>query len=167
MKTLILVRHAKTEQLGYMSSKSDFERALKPRGYNDTKLVAKDMINRDSKPDLLISSKAMRAKQTARLFAEELGIDKQEIILEQFLYDGYTTSELLSYLEKFDSTHESIMIVGHNPEIAMTAISLTDSDYLHFPTTGTIAISFNVDNWEDINARDGKIEWFVTPKMFK
>ncbi|MCU4156927.1 histidine phosphatase family protein [Carboxylicivirga sp. A043] len=167
MKTLILVRHAKTEQLGYMSSKSDFERSLKPRGYNDTKLVAKDMISRKIRPNLLISSKAMRAKQTARLFAEQLDIDKQDIVLEQFLYDGYTTSELLSYLEQFGALHDNIMIVGHNPEIAMTAISLTDSDYLHFPTTGTIAISFNVDSWEDINAREGKIEWFVAPKMFK
>jgi phosphohistidine phosphatase len=167
MKTLILIRHAKTEQLGYLSSKSDFERALKPRGYNDTKLIAKDLINRGTKPHLLISSKAIRAKQTAHLLAEQLNINKEEVRLEQFLYDGYTTSELLSYLEQFGKKHDSIMIVGHNPEIAMTAISLTDSDYLHFPTTGTIAISFDVDNWEDINAREGKIEWFITPKMFK
>ena len=59
------------------------------------------------------------------------------------------------------------MIVGHNPEIAMMAINFTDSDYLHFPTTGTIGISFDVDNWQDINAREGKIAWFISPRIIK
>ncbi|MBK3518516.1 SixA phosphatase family protein [Carboxylicivirga marina] len=167
MKTIVLVRHAKTEQLGYMSSKSDFERELKPRGYGDTKLVASDMIKRNFKPDLLISSKAVRAKQTALLLADKLSIDESKIVFEQFIYDGYTTSELLNYIAQIGGMHDSIMIVGHNPEIAMTAINLTDSDYLHFPTTGSIAITFDTNNWENVNAREGKIDWFISPKMFK
>ncbi|MCT4587068.1 MAG: histidine phosphatase family protein [Carboxylicivirga sp.] len=167
MKTLILTRHAKTEQLGYFSTKSDFERELKPRGYKDSKLIADDMIQRQVKPDLLVSSKAKRAEQTTEIFAEKLGISKETIVHEQFLYDGYTTSELMSFIGQYENQHDCIMVVGHNPEIAMTAITLTGSDYLHFPTTGTIAISFDVDNWENINAREGKIEWFISPKEFK
>ena len=167
MKTLILTRHAKTEQIGYMIAKSDFERELKPRGFNDSKLIADDMIQRGIRLDLLVTSKAARAEQTTEIFAKKLGINKQEIVHEQFLYDGYTTSELINFLGQYKDNHDYIMIVGHNPEIAMTAITLTDSDYLHFPTTGTIAISFDVDNWENINAREGKIEWFATPKMLK
>lgn len=167
MKTLILTRHAKTEQLSYMSSKSDFERELKPRGYNDSKLIANDLLQRNIIPDLLITSKAQRAEQTAAIFADTFNMDKSLMVHEQFLYDGYTTSELITYLGQYNHTCNTIMLVGHNPEIAMTAITLTDSDYLHFPTTGTIAITFNVNNWEDINAREGKIDWFVSPKMLK
>lgn len=167
MKTLILTRHAKTEQLGYMSTKSDFERVLKPRGINDARLVAEDMIQHLIKPNLLVTSKAKRAEQTTDIFAEAFHIDKSAVVHEQFLYDGYTTSELISYLGQFKNQHNVIMVVGHNPEIAMTAITLTDSDYLHFPTTGTIAISFDVTNWEDINAREGTIDWFVSPRILK
>ncbi|WP_439184781.1 SixA phosphatase family protein [Carboxylicivirga taeanensis] len=167
MKTLILTRHAKTEQLAYNSSKSDFERALKPRGFNDATIVASDMVQRLIKPDLLITSTAKRAEQTTEIFAAAFHIDKSSVKHEQFLYDGYTTSELLSYLAQFRDQHECIMIVGHNPEIAMSAITLTDSDYLHFPTTGTIAIAFDAINWEDINAREGKIKWFTSPKLLK
>lgn len=167
MKTLLLTRHAKTEQLGYMSSKTDFERALKPRGFEDSQLVADELVRRNIRPDLLITSKAIRAEQTSEVFAEAFNIDKAAVLHEQFLYDGYTTSELLTYLAQFNNSHSSIMIVGHNPEIAMTAITLSDSDYLHFPTTGTIAISFKVDSWEDVNAREGHIEWFISPKMMK
>jgi len=167
MKTLILVRHSKTEQLSFKSSKSDFDRELKPRGVKDSKLVAKELINRHINPDLLVCSKAIRAKQTAHNFAGLLGIKKQDIVFEQFIYDGYTTSELIDYLAQFHHKYESIMVVGHNPEIEITAMNLTDSDYLHFPTTGTIAISFNVDSWLEIESQKGNIEWLITPKMFK
>lgn len=167
MKTLLLTRHAKTEQLSYLNSKSDFERALTTRGIHDAGLVAQDILQRHAMPDLLITSKAKRAKQTTHIFAESFGIAKTAIVQEQFLYDGYTTSELIDYLSQYQTRYDTIMIVGHNPEIAMTAITLTDSSYLHFPTTGTIAISFEANNWEDINAREGKTEWFVNPKILK
>ncbi|TRX70910.1 histidine phosphatase family protein [Carboxylicivirga sp. M1479] len=167
MKTLILARHAKTEQIGFMSSKSDFERELLPRGYSDSILVAESMKSKRIKPNLLITSKACRAEQTTERFANNLGIEPSNIVHEQFLYDGYTTSQLIDYLAQYDDHHETIMIIGHNPEIAMMAINFTDSDYLHFPTTGTISISFNTDKWSEINAREGKIEWFVSPKMLK
>ncbi len=167
MKTLILTRHAKTEQLSTGSTKPDFERVLKPRGHHDCELVGSDLKSRHVQPCLLISSKAKRAKQTAEIFAGCLGIDKKHIIFEQFLYDGYTPSELLNYLAQFDQRYASIMIVGHNPEIAMTSISLTGSHEIHVPTTGTIAISFSVNNWKEIKAREGKVEWYITPKMLK
>ncbi len=167
MKTLILTRHGKTEQLSPESSKTDFERVLKPRGYKDSELVAGDLLNRHIQPDLLISSKAVRAQQTAYIFAGLLGINRHDIILEQFLYDGYIPGEFLNYLTRYSHRYESIMVVGHNPELAMTAISLTDNHDLYLPTAGTVAISFNVDNWNEINVREGTVEWLVTPKMFK
>ncbi len=167
MKTIILVRHAKTEQLGYMSSKSDFERELKPRGYTDTKLITSDMNKRGIKPDLIVTSKAARATQTAELMAQDFGIEKSELVRKQFIYDGYTTSEFIDFLGQYQELNDSIMVVGHNPEIAMMAINLSGSDYLHFPTAATIAISFDTNNWNEINVREGKIEWFITPKDFK
>ncbi len=167
MKTLLLVRHAKTEQLSFDSQKSDFERELKPRGFKDSELIAGELIKREAQPDVLISSKAMRAKQTAHHLSELLGINNKDIIFESFLYGSYTASQLINYLAQFKDKHQSIMIVGHNPEIAMTAMSLTDSDYLHFPTTGTIAISFDVDNWSAIKSQQGTVEWLITPKMLK
>jgi len=166
MLTLILVRHAKTEQLAYNSLKSDFERELKPRGYSDTELVADQLLSKDIVPDLLITSKATRANQTANILAEKLGIAKPDIIGEQFIYDGYTTSQFISYLNQFEN-QRCIMVVGHNPEIAMMAINLSGSDYLDFPTTATIGITFDAKSWKDINAREGQIAWFITPKMLK
>jgi len=165
MLTLILVRHAKTEQLAFGSTISDFERELKPRGYEDTKLIAQTFIEKGIKPNVLITSKAVRAEQTASLLTQELGVD--HIVGEQFIYDGYTTSEFIEYLGQYPKEKRIIMVVGHNPEIAMMATNLSNSDYLHFPTAGSAAISFNKENWKDINAREGKLEWLISPKMKK
>lgn len=167
MKTLILARHAKTEQLAAGDTKSDFERELKPRGYKDCRLVSTDLLNRHIQPGLLITSNAVRAQQTAVTFAELLSIDSGKIIQQPFLYNGYTTPELLSYLARFDRQHQSIMIVGHNPEIAMSASVLSNHNCLHFPTSAAVAISFNVESWQQLKSRSGKIECFITPKMLK
>ena len=167
MLTLILVRHAKTEQLAFKSSKTDFERKLKPRGFTDTELVADELIRKVIKLDLLITSKAVRADQTATLFANKFDIQDNKIIREQFIYDGYTTTDFITYLSQFKKEYATIMVVGHNPEIAMMAINITDSNYLDFPTTATAVISFDVENWKDINAREGKLEWLITPKVLK
>ncbi len=166
MKRLILVRHAKTEQLDYHSVKTDYQRELKPRGYADSKLIAEKLVKMGIKPDLIVSSSAKRAKQTAKLFAQQLQYDPELIDYHRFIYDGYTTSEFLGFLEQFGQNHETIMVVGHNPEIAMLAINLSEGDYYHFPTCATTAINFNTDDWKAINAREGKPEWFIYPSMF-
>ncbi len=166
MKKLILVRHSKTEQL-YDYSKSDFERKLLPRGQKDAELIANQLKAKNIIPDLFITSKAKRAKQTAKVFADQLGYDSNKIVKEQFLYDGYTTGEMLSYIEKFGSQHDCIIIFGHNPDIASFTTRLVSNDLWHFPTSCTTVINFNIDNWKDIEVGAGKMELYLYPKMFK
>ncbi|MCU4175135.1 SixA phosphatase family protein [Carboxylicivirga sp. N1Y90] len=167
MKTLILMRHAKTEQLEYGTSKSDFERELKPRGYKDIKLIASEIIRFESIPDLIISSTASRAKQTAQNLAEHLSYDQSLIRYEQFIYDGYTTTDFLSFMEQLDSKYDTIAVVGHNPEIAMMAVNLCNDNIFHFPTSATISISFDQQSWKEIKAREGKTNWFTYPSMLR
>lgn len=165
MKTLILVRHAKTETIH--AGINDFERRLKPRGHQDSKIITNQLMKKQVKPDLFVSSKAARAQQTAELFANELDYPIDSIRYEQFLYTGYTTGEFIDYLGKYEEDHDTIMVFGHNPDIAMLAINLTDDNFFHFPTAAAVAISFDVDSWSAISAREGKTKWFIFPKQFK
>ncbi len=166
MKKIILVRHAKTEQL-LDYNKSDFDRKLLPRGHKDSTLIADQLKNKGYLPDLYITSSAKRARQTAELFALILGHDTDNIKKEQFIYDGYTTSDMLSYVEKFDDNINTIIIFGHNPDIASFTINLINEDIWHFPTSCTTVIRFEVDSWKDVKAREGKIELYLYPKMLK
>ncbi len=166
MKKLILVRHSKTEQV-YDYDTTDFDRKLLPRGHKDSMIIAEQLKLKDYTPDLFITSKAKRARQTAKLFAEHLGYPKENILKEQFIYDGYTTSEILSYLSKIGEDHDIIIVFGHNPDIAGLTVNLITEDLWHFPTTCTTVINFAADTWKEIEARAGKVELYIYPKMFK
>lgn len=166
MKKLILVRHAKTEQL-YDYSKSDFDRELLPRGHKDSELIARHLKAKGHLPDLMISSTAKRAQQTAILFADYFAYPKEKIQNEQFIYGGYTTSQMLRFIGGCSDAYDSIIIFGHNPDIAGFTIKLIEDDLWHFPTGCASVIAFSVDSWKDIEVRAGKLELHVYPAMLK
>lgn len=166
MKKLILVRHAKTEQLNDFSQ-SDFDRRLLPRGNKDATLIAEQLKAKDIFPDLFITSKAKRAKQTANIYADILKYKTGDILKEQFIYDGYTTSEMLNFINQLNNKLDSVIIFGHNPDIANFTVNLVNDDIWHFPTSCTTVINFDIKSWKDIKAREGKMELYIYPKMFK
>ena len=72
MKTLLLIRHAKSSWDNLQLS--DFERPLNDRGKNDAPLMAKRVKERKIKIERFISSPAKRAKKTAAIFMDEYGM---------------------------------------------------------------------------------------------
>jgi len=166
MKKLILVRHAKTEQL-FDYSRSDYDRNLLPRGIEDSKLIATQLKEIGCKPDIYISSSANRAKQTCELFLEYLGPMGTEVFYERFIYEGYTTETMLKYLSGIDNKKESAILFGHNPDIAGFTVNLTSEDLFHFPTGVAVVLKFDVDSWDQIEARQGRVETYLYPSMFK
>ena len=166
MKNIILVRHAKTEALSDFN-KSDFERELLPRGRKDSLIMAEQLKKRGIKPDLFITSAAKRAEQTANIFAEQLGYPLDKIRKEQFIYDGYTTDEMLRFLGQFDEQYNTIIIFGHNPDIAGLTVNLVDEDLYHFPTSCTTALHYSIKSWKDIEPRQGGLIAYMYPKQFK
>ncbi len=165
MKKLILIRHAKTETV--VAGQNDFLRVLKPRGTSDALLMAEKLKEHSIKPDLIVSSPAKRAEQTALLFAQAFHYPIEKIDRQQFIYDGYTSGEFVAFLNQQPDDCEQILVIGHNPEIAMLAINLTDGNFFHFPTTATVVINFDTDSWKNANSREGKTELFIYPKQFK
>jgi len=75
MKQLLLIRHAKSSWTNI--GQEDFERPLNERGIRDAPLMAKKLIEKNYKPDALISSTAVRALETATFFAEVMGFKKK------------------------------------------------------------------------------------------
>ncbi len=165
MKRLILVRHSKAEE--QLGSQDDKDRNLKSRGRSDARLIAEKLLEEGIKPGLIISSSARRAMQTAQIIADSFGYTKDKINYHDFIYDGYTSGEFVTFISKMPNHIDQILVVGHNPEIAMLAINLTGGNFFHFPTTATVVIRFNIDDWKNANSREGKSEMFLYPKMLK
>ncbi len=163
MKRLILVRHGKANP--EHKEENDIERDLIKKGQKDSKLIA-DVLKKNSiKPDLIISSVADRAVQTAEIFADVMGIEKSEIKKEQFLYDGYTTGQLSDYIGEQSDDLNNIMIIGHNPFISQSGIRLSKNFHQSFPTVGCLGLKFDVEGWH-LEPGSGDIDFFEFPKKY-
>ena len=84
MKTLILVRHAKSSHS--FGLPSDFDRPLNERGFREASEMGKKLFKKKIQIDLFISSPAVRAKTTAELFVAEYNRKLKEIVLMPSLY---------------------------------------------------------------------------------
>ena len=84
MKTVLLVRHAKSDWGD--PSLSDFDRPLNGRGKSDAPVMAHRLLDKNIFIDAFISSPANRAKKTAGIFAKAYKRDKDEIIFRDELY---------------------------------------------------------------------------------
>jgi len=161
MKTLYLVRHAKSS---WEHDVIDHERPLKKRGFEDANLVSKHIKEIISLPGCVMSSDAMRAKTTASIFADNLGIDTDSIILNHKLYD-FSGNDLIKVIKACDDAVDTLMVFGHNH--AMTAVvNAFGSTYVgNVATSGFTAIQFNVNTWQNIEK--GETTLMVFPKDLK
>ena len=112
---LLIVRHAKSDWSGDIAK--DFDRPLAKRGKKTLSVIAEWLDSQHIKPDLLVSSPALRAKQTAQAIIEKLHIPDQTITFDDRLYLA-DTDILLEVLEEAAHSQpqpKSVMLVGHNP----------------------------------------------------
>ena len=84
MKTLILVRHAKSSW--DTAGLSDFDRPVNERGKKDAPEMAARLKEKGIEFDCFVSSPAKRAKKTARYFAEAFDLKKDDVRLLDQLY---------------------------------------------------------------------------------
>jgi len=162
MKTLILVRHAKTEPIH--SKITDRERNLLNRGVNDAHMVSLKLLDKKIIPDLIISSPANRAIETAEIFADNFDYSKNKILIKELIYDHYTTNDFIKMLSKIPDKHQKVMVFGHNPSFEILAYRFTNEFNKHLPTAGLIGINFDVKSWSEIEAGKGKFLFFYFPK---
>src|SRR5215469_4080537 len=83
-RQLIIMRHAKA---GELPGGPDIERALRPRGQRNAESAGAWLAERDVIPDLVLCSKARRARQTWQHVNERLRA-QPEMIVDARLYDA-------------------------------------------------------------------------------
>ena len=141
-KKIIIIRHAKSSWTDF--SLSDFDRTLDDRGLKDAPVMANRLKEAGHIPNKIITSSAVRAKNTAAYFANALSINKEETRL---LYHG-EPEDYLEQIQLLDETISCIALVGHNPGITHIANLIKPGVTDNIPTCGII-----------IAEMDGKIKW--------
>jgi phosphohistidine phosphatase len=164
MKKIFIVRHAKSVPYGY---DDDFNRDLRERGKKDAMLVSKELSKQGIIADAMISSPAVRAIKTAKIFAKYMGFKKKNIQEMEKIYEGLTTSQFLDIIRKLPDRLDTVFFFGHNPEFHYFTSYLLKSYNNEMPTCATIGINFTVNKWQEVGAHSGKQEVKIIPKMLR
>lgn len=143
LKTLHIVRHGKALQ-DYFSI-NDEDRPLIEKGIVNSEAAARRLQAQYATPDLIVSSHAARALHTAHIFARVMGYPSQRVQVNEKLYsDG--ENEVYAILKNLPDKIESVMIVGHNPDLTYVA-HFYDKNQISgsIPTSGVVTIHFDAD----------------------
>lgn len=146
MKTLFLVRHAKSSRDD--PALPDRERPLNDRGLHDAPRAGKRLADRNVKPDLIVSSPALRALTTAQLIADEIGYKRKDIVVDDRLY-GSSAANLLAFVHTLDKKLDRVMLFGHNPEFTDLAHRLS-SEIADMPTCAVAEYRYDTKAWGDV-----------------
>ena len=112
-RELLLLRHGKSD---WSVASDDFNRPLKKRGINGAQRIGAWLLQQALIPDLVVSSPAQRAIQTAELCCNTMGIETSHIVQDERLYLA-DLDDLLSVLAACPADKRRVMVVGHNPDL--------------------------------------------------
>lgn len=164
MKTLYVIRHAKSSWADM--SLPDHDRPLLPAGMRKTQRIVGFLKSKKIKPDLMLSSTAVRALETAKLIAEGIGYSPDQIKTDSNMYHA-SSGTIFNELYGLSNDIESVMIFGHNPTFTYFVNKFIDPPIDNLPTSGFVGIEFDTNNWEEINEADYRVRFVVFPRMLK
>ncbi len=157
---LYILRHGKAEPYGHRFP-SDGIRPLSKKGLKRTQLSAKGMKAANVKVDLIVSSPLLRARQTAEIVHEGLGMD-EPIQFSETLASG-DVRLILSTIEAHSSL-SGLMLVGHEPTLSELISTVASGSYhtaFNLKPGGMCKLNLSAVSL----SRSATIEWFVTPKQ--
>ena len=161
MKTLVLIRHAKSSW--DFPHLRDYERPLNARGEKDAPEMARRLAKLDIKPDMVCSSGAERAIQTAKTITTFLHYPAYEIEVDDRIYHASSKS-LLEYIKRIEHPANTIYLVGHNPGLTEFLNLVADENIENIPTCGIAGIEFRIEKWSEVKSGLGKLIFYDYPK---
>lgn len=161
MKMLYLVRHAKSDWSNLFLR--DFDRPLNARGEYSAPLMGEYLSKQGIKPDLILSSPALRAKTTAITLAEKLSYPIESISYLPSLYES-DVNTILAIIRTISENIETLFIVAHNPEVTECINFITNAEIDNVPTCGVAAIRLNENSWDRVGSNSAELISLDTPK---
>ena len=175
MRRLLLLRHAKSSW--DQGDDDDAARPLAARGRRAAPLIGRYISRHGLVPDLVLCSTAERARQTLELVIAEWerpAVDAAKVEMRSSLYLA-PPGEMLAAIRRVDEAVERLMIIGHNPGMAMLALRLAargdprgmKTMAAKYPTAALAVLDFEIEKWPAIAPGAGYLQSFVRPKDLK
>lgn len=163
MKTLLLVRHAKTE--ADSKTGKDIDRQLTERGHNDAVKMAQYLLNQKVQIDVLVTSTAKRAMETAGHFYKAYKPDVK-LIEQSELYNAVPAT-YQAVIENLSNDCKRAAIFAHNPGITDIANELNVAHVDDMPTCAVFAVTADTTDWKDFAKAEKRFLFFHSPKELR
>jgi len=160
MRTLYLLRHAKSSWKD--ANLADFDRPLSGRGRRAAETVGLFLKDKEITLDLVVSSPAVRARQTIEIVLRSAK-QRPELRFDERIYEA-TVGRLLEIVSQLENEHKAVLLVGHNPGMQELLALLTGQSE-EYPTASLTKITFKNLKWAEVGNKKGSLEWFVKPKQ--
>ena len=169
MRQLLLLRHAKSSRDG--AGIDDVDRPLAPRGQRAAAAIAGHMVDAGLIPALVMCSSARRARETWQRAAGAF----DGAITTRFDDRLYLASPgtLLAVIGEADDAASPLLVVGHNPGMAVLAgaFARVDADppsranlARGFATAALAIVESAAPRWRDLARDGGRLAGFVRPR---
>ena len=163
MKKLFLIRHAKSKWDETLFG--DYERSISKKGKKDLLAIGSYLAIEGIKPDLVLSSCALRAQQTTDTLVARLQYEGKVYYLKE-LYQTPMES-LVEIIQAQEENINTLFVIGHNPQLQELANNLLNEHISKLPTLGVIAITLEIEEWNEIEDAKGELDFFIYPKQFR
>jgi phosphohistidine phosphatase len=165
VKRLFLLRHAKSAWDD--PTLRDRDRPLAPRGRKAAKRVGRWARRHDIRPQLVVCSSAVRARQTLERVLPGLG--EPAVWIEVTLYAA-AADTLLARVRALPEEADEAMLVGHNPGLMELALLLAAPGpkrkraRSNVPTGALVELEIEAGRWADVEPGEARMTRFVVPR---
>ena len=165
-RTLLLMRHGKSSWAAPLQA--DFDRPLKARGQRAAEQMARWIGHSAQIPDTILTSPAVRARDTAEIVHSGLRLGTRVLVEEPRIYEANPTT-LLYCIGEHGGDATTLMLIGHNPGLEMLTLLLATDEpaaghhYKLFPTA-TVAVLEYAGEWTDLRPQSCKCATIARPR---
>ena len=160
-KTIYLIRHAKSDW-GNENLK-DIDRPLNERGYGDAHKMSLRLSEKKERPDIILTSNAIRAMSTALIFMRNLNVLGHDVKVNEHIYEA-TSDELLNIIQNINDKYSTVFLFCHNPGITNLVNRISNAAIDNIPTTGIACIDIETEHWSQAGEVNGSLRYFDFPK---
>jgi len=161
MKTLVIVRHGAFDHSNPQIA--DVDRPLNREGRCQIEEVAKQFSALNLSPDLLVSSPAKRAVETAEIYENPLNISSEAIRIEENIFEA-ERAEILRVVQSFDDDAQTVILFGHHPGVTKLLHHLVDSEIEKMSLASCAVLELSAESWRAVSFKKGTLVEYIEPR---
>ncbi len=160
-RKLFIIRHGKSSWDN--EGLDDFDRPLAERGIRSANDMAQRLNELGQVPELILSSPASRALNTALIMSGIWGLEASALQIHDPIYMAYV-SEIEQVVAEVPSEIQNLAIFGHNPSFTMYANKFLEEQLDNLPTAGVVIVTLDARGWNGIDRSNVRGTYLDYPK---